>query len=382
MRSSDACGPASETAGRPGERALSLSRLMLRQAACLGLIVAVVASAGCGRRTVAKVNGSKITQEAFYKRLQRAPVSPTVRFPAPVNQQMATSVMDQMISEQLLLDLAKKEGVAPTQQQLDERKKELNGSLLDRGGQDLSKLLGQSGMTSKDLDERLAPEIAQINIIAKYVKVSDDEVQKAYNESTTLPDARKIESVFYLPEAVQLFGIISNSHDKIVEAQKQLNEGVPFTTVASKYSEDTATKNNRGEIGWVNKPDRLRRALPSVPPEVYQKAFATGVGKTTPPFQAAGQWILLRVQDHRPAHMQPFDHVKGVIRDTMLRQKAASNKQVTDMLRNLRKDAKIEVTLPIYGEFFKKMQQEINKQAAAGTALPGGTVTPQPGAAQ
>lgn len=346
-----------------------------RYAAAGVLILGVASSYGCGKRSVASVNGEKITQDAFYKRLQRSPVAPQVTFPPALTQQQAVSVLDSMITEELLLELAEKEKVTPTEEQLEERKKELNGALNDRS-QDLAAMLQRAGMTVKDLEERLKPELAQTNLIAKYVKIPDEEVKKTYDQATTgLPNDQRHRSAFYLPASAKLYGILNPDKEKIMAAKKQLDNGVAFGVVAEQYSDDEQTKRNRGEIGWVNKPDEVRPAPPGVPAEVYDKAFTTPKGKITEPFQASGQWMILRVEDRKEARMQPFDHVKGVIRDRMLRQRAAENEQIVKLLgpvvntqmgpqlslANLRKDAKVDVTLPAYKPVFENYQEQLKK---------------------
>lgn len=337
-----------------------------RYAAGVILIAALAASMGCGRRSVGTVNGSKISQDSFYKRLQRFPIAPQVNFPPPIQQQAAATVLQQMISEQLMLDLAKKEGVLPDQKQLDERKRELNGSLTD-DGRDLTALLNQSGMSHQELDERLKPDLAQMNVLAKYIKVPDADVRKAYEEATKLPNDQKFRSVFYVPESVHLFGILNKDKNQILKAQKQLQNGIAFGVVAEQYSEDVTTKRKRGEIGWINRPDQARPAIRGVPPEIYQTAFKLKAGQTSQPFQAAGQWVLLRAEDRREAKMKSFDHVRGVIRDRILQSKAPQNDKVRKVFEDLQKNIKIDVTLPAYKELFKQIAAQLAPKAGAPT---------------
>ena len=379
------------------EESLVMRASLWRFAAATLLGISLAASYGCGKRAVATVNGEKITQDAFYKRLQRQPVAPNVPFPPPIETQAATIVLDQMIREALFLQLAEKEGVMPDQAQIDERKKELNGALNDRG-QDLATLLSRSGMSHKELDERLKPELAQMNVLAKHVKVTDEEVRQAYDNATrALPADQKYRSAFYLPESAKVYIIQCASRQKIMEAKKQLDQGMSFGVAAEKYSEDENTNKNRGEIpGWVNKPDPVRPAPQGTPPEFFQKVFSMSKGQTSEPFrvrvplpdgQVSEQWLIVRVEDKKPARMQPFEHVKGVIRDRILQQKASQDKKLVKMFTDLRPDAKIEVLLPNYKEVFARVQENLQKQQTitekAITGGTGGTAAPAaPGGGQ
>ncbi len=338
-----------------------------RAAAAIVLGISLAASYGCGKRAVATVNGEKIQQDEFYKRLQRQPIDPRVSFPPPLEAQAAVTVLNAMISERLFLQLSEKENVLPTEEQLEERKKELNGALNDRG-QDLTSLLSRSGMSHKELDDRLKPELAQTNVLAKMLKVSDDEVRKAYDQATTgLPKEEAFKSAFYLPESAKVYIIQNSDRNKILEAKKQLDSGVAFGVVAEKYSADENTKKNRGEIpGWVTKPDPVRPAPQGTPPEFYQKVFSMAKNSTSDPFAVTAgntrQWVIVRVEDKKEARFQPFEHVKGVIKDRILQQKAQSDEKVVKLFSNLRPDAKVEVLLPNYKEVFKRVQENLQKQ--------------------
>lgn len=328
------------------------------------MIALLLASLGCGKRAVGIVNGTKITQDAFYQRLQRFPVDPRAQFPTPIIQQAATAVLNQMITEQLLMDLAKKEGVEPTQTELDARKKELNSYLTDRGT-DLLTMLHGSGMQPKELDQRLMPQLAQINVLAKYEKLSEATVKNTYDEIIHAPLDQRIRSIFYIPEAVHVYAIINPSKAKIDDAKKQLDNNVSFPVVVEQYSSDSS-KDRRGEIGWINKPDAVRPALQGVPPAIYEKAFSTKAGQTTAPFKAGNDWVILRVQEHRDGKIQPFDHVKSMISDRLLQVDAQRNKKLQEVFTNLRKNAKIDITLPGYRELFKNFQQQLNKPVGPG----------------
>lgn len=363
---------------------------LLRVAAAGLVICALGVSMGCGKRPVASVNGEKITQDVFYKRLQRYPVDPRVPFPPRIDQQAASVVLNQLIMEQLLLDLAKKEGVSPTKEQIDERKKELNGALGDRGSNLQELLTNQAGMTHKELDERLKPEIAQINIIQKYVKVPDSRIRKEYETATKLPADKQYMSMFFLPEAAKVSGIVCKTKDKIMQAKKDLDNGVSFSVTSAKYSDDPNTKQSRGVIGWIPRPDKARPAAQNVPPQIYQVALSTKVGDVSAPFQAAGEWVILKVDQRREPHMQPFDHVKGVIRDRIIQFEGSKNKKVAELFQNLRKNAKVDVSMPDYKAFFKNYWLQMQKTApgvggitTAGTpAQPGTTGTQTPGGTQ
>ncbi|MCC6483966.1 MAG: peptidyl-prolyl cis-trans isomerase [Armatimonadetes bacterium] len=327
-----------------------------RYAAASALTLFLAVSYGCGKRGVGTVNGTKISQDTFNKRLQRFPTNPAVQFPPPMQQQVATSVLGSLINETLVLDLAKKEGVEPTEKQVEERQKEMNAALSDQN-RNLNDLLQNSGMTTQELGDRLKPEIAQINILAKYVKVSDADVKKTYDEAIQQGN----RSRFYIPQSVKLSAIVTDTRQKALDAKKAIDSGVAFGTAAEKYSDDVNTKKSRGEIGWVSKPDQFHPAPQGVPPDIFTHAFALKDGQVSAPFQTGNNWVVLKAESVRPSRMQPLDHVKTVIRTVLLQQKAGGDKKLQDLMKNMVKNADVKITLPGYDQFFKQYMENLKK---------------------
>lgn len=327
-----------------------------RYAAATVLALFIAGSYGCGKRGVGTVNGTKIAQDAFNKRLQRFPTDPRVPFPPPMQQQVATAVLSGLINETLVLDLAKKEGVEPTEKQIEDRQRELNSALSDQN-RNLNDLLQNSGMTTQELADRLRPEVAQLNILSKYVKVSDVDVKKAYDEAAKAGS----KSRFYIPQSVKLSAIVTNTKEKAMDAKKALDSGVAFGTAADKFSDDPNTKKSRGDLGWVSKPDQFRPGPPGVPVEVYDHAFALKEGQVSAPFQVSKNWVILKAESVRPARMQPLSHVETAIRSVMLQQKAVSDKKIQDLFKNMRKTAEVSITLPGYDQFFKQYMTNLKK---------------------
>jgi len=329
---------------------------------------------------VGSVNGEGITQDEFYRRLQRFPITPQTQFPPSMSQQAATSVLSSLTMEKLILELAEQENVTPDQEQIDERKNELNGALADRG-RTLENLLQQGGLSDPELDERLKPELAQINILQKYIRIPDSKVRAAYNQATAaLPADQKYMSAFYLPQSVRLYAILNRDQKKINDAARLLKKGVTFQTVVEQFSQDETTRAKSGEIGWVEKPDKIRRPLPDVPAVIYQKAFQLKAGGVTPPFMAGGRWIIVKAITVKAARMQPYDHVRGVIRDKLLNDAAATNPELKDLFQKMMKDAKVEVNLLGYKEFFENYWAEVQKKtpAVGATAVPTGETSGAP----
>lgn len=142
--------------------------------------------------------------------------------------------------------------------------------------------------------------------LADQVKVSDQDLQSYY-------DAHKAE--FAQEEQVKARHILVMVNDKrndaqaqarVEEARKKLAGGADFAAVAREYSDDTASKDQGGDLGWFGRNKMVK--------EFEDAAFGAPVGKVVGPVKSSFGYHLIEVTDKRPAGQQPFDAVKEQIR--------------------------------------------------------------------
>jgi hypothetical protein len=105
-----------------------MSRMRLSVVALVALAIAATMLAGCGRRGLIRVNGEKIRKDEFYSRLERVPVQ-TQQGP----QMAGRYLIQQMIAEKLVQQLAKDKKVEPTEAQINKKidffKKQTGGDI-------------------------------------------------------------------------------------------------------------------------------------------------------------------------------------------------------------------------------------------------------------
>ena len=163
-----------------------MQRMRISVVALLALAVVLSTLVGCGRRGLINVNGEKIAKEEFYARLERVPVQ-TARGKKMAGQY----VIEQMIAERLMQQLAEEKGVEPTEEQIT-KKIDL---VKKQSGGDIRKILAQRGITMEDMKRQLTVEQSMVNVITKGVKVPEADIKKAYE------DALQVEnSIFKRPE--------------------------------------------------------------------------------------------------------------------------------------------------------------------------------------
>lgn len=295
-------------------------------------IVAVVGAAvmftlvGCGRGNFATVGGDKITKDEFYKRLENLPVG---------GRPAGMIVLNQMIDEHLWMQLAKKEGVPPTDDQVNQKFSDAK-----KAG-NLAQQLAQNGMSEEDFKAVLRIQQAQFNVVTKGIKVSDAEIKAYYDKA--------VDTVYTTPERVKIAAIICKSKDAITKANAQIKNGTDFSAVVINLSEDPMSKQARvpGELGWV------WRGQKGVPDNLIGTAFSLKKGEISSPFQVVvngkpADWVIIQCKDHEQKKVRPLDEVKTQISQGLAYVHGQQSPEVAKKFAAIREEAKIKINSDKY----------------------------------
>ncbi len=309
----------------------------------LALVILTTALAGCGKKGLIRVNGEKVSKDEFVQRMERIPVQTQEG-----NKLAGQYIIEQIITEQLIMQLAKKKNVEPTDAQVETKIKALRAE----SGGELPNMLAAQGMTDDDLKAKIRSEQALINILTKGIDIPDEDVKKAYDKALNLED-----SPFKRPAQVKLSVIVSKTAAKANKAYKLLTNGTEFSTIAIQYSEAPDAKTSHGQLNWLAKNDKR------IPQIIRDTAFKLQRGSYSKPFLVNGTWVIMKSDATRPARLIKYEDVKTIIKEQLAVQKGSKNSTFREDLRQFTKDADITVNADRY----KRIPEYIKKQA---TELP------------
>ncbi len=322
--------------------------------AIIAVAVLIPALAGCGRKGLINVNGEKLTKDEFYARLERVPVQ-TIKGGKQVTIPAGQYVIEQMITEQLLQQLAKKENVPATDEQIAAKLKYIKSTT----GGNFAAQLKMQGMSEQDWKRQMALQQTVVNLIGKGSKVTDADVKREYDIELNKPNSQ-----FKKPESVFISVIMVQTKEKVDKAYKLLQDGQDFGSVALQLSEDKVTAPGQGRVGWVSK------NMDVVPQAIRDAAFATGAGKYGKPFKvtdkASTVWIILRADSKRPASTDRYEDVKEIIKEQMSI-KAADRKPFEEMFKKFISDSNMTVN----AERYKSIPDMLKKNAGAAVDIGG-----------
>ena len=239
-------------------------------------------------KSVAAVNGKKITQIQYQEHLKLITAQTPKEQQRPINRQ---AVLNDLINQEIIFQEAKKNKL--------HKDKNIKAQL-------------------KKVERNLMVQTLLSNKIGAK-KISNKELHDVYNKQVA-----NIDPTEYKARHIQV-----TDEDKAKSLISELNDGANFEELAKKESIDSSNKDG-GNIGWFS-PARM-------PP-----AFAEAANKllkgthSQKPVKVGSNYHIIKLEDKRKGEIPKFDQVKEQIRT------AVQQKNLRDYIAKLRNKAKIEV---------------------------------------
>lgn len=216
-------------------------------------------------------------------------------------------------------------------EEINERLRRLVGRFESKGALETA-MKSQGIATEEDLRARLAARIGKEKLIEERIRpaiqVTDEEARKWFDEN---------KNSLALPERVKARHIFLPTLDHPPEQAKQKLDAAllaeltgkkkDFATLAREISEDPATKDNGGDLGWMTR-DRL-------PADFGYPVFSLPVNRPTLLRTRLG-WHLVEVTERKPAEARTFEQAKPEILAAL---EAIKRREAITRLRQSLRDA-------------------------------------------
>lgn len=189
------------------------------------------------------------------------------------------------------------------------------------------------------IDDAVSGILAQEYVVKKFTKeakVSDQEIEKYYNEH---------KSEFLKPAMVKASHIlikvdpdakpedITAALDKTRKIKKKLDAGADFAKLADEYSDDPGSKNKGGNLGFFEKAWMV--------PPFSDTAFALKKGEISEPVKTRFGYHIIKVEDRKDARQQDLKSAKPNIQSKLINMKV--NKAINKDFERLKKKYKVEI---------------------------------------
>jgi len=261
-------------------------------------------------KTVAVVNGQKISAEELTKKLWW---------------QYAAQGLTELVDEKLLLEEGSRLGIKADEKEVAARYNALAGGYADKAA--FEKNLKSVGWSSDDLRALIRRQliIRGTVIAAKKLAVTDEDA-KAFFE--------KNKERLGTPASVKLSQIFVNTKAEADDAYELLSSvGADFAKLSSLKSADANLRKNNGSLGYISKGMLL--------PEIEKEIFALQDGQYTKPIATGNGFSIFRAEEHKPGKEASFEAIKDELKTAILNQEITQ--KLPELAAELRQKAKIEI---------------------------------------
>ncbi|MBB3109342.1 foldase protein PrsA [Paenibacillus phyllosphaerae] len=275
------------------------------------LVIAVVKPPfGGASETVATVNGAKITKDQLYDTM--------ISYGGG-------SMLDSLISDELLKQEADKAGIAVTDADIEKEIEAIKKSFTTED--EFNAWLQNYGMTMDSFREQVPQQVMLRKILEPQTGVTDEQVKQYYEDNKASYDTQ---------EQVQASHILVKTKAEAEEILKQLKEGADFATIAKEKTLDEASKEAGGDLGFF-------------PKGVMDSAFETAAfalknpGDLSEPVETTYGFHIIKLTEHKAAVASTFEEKKEEIKTLLVSQKVSELSG--DWLAGIKADADITNTL-------------------------------------
>ncbi|MDF2502962.1 peptidylprolyl isomerase [Clostridium sp.] len=294
---------------------------------------------GIMKSTVAKVNDEKITRGQLDDRMKGIISQIKQQYgdnytsndqAVEALKQQKQSMLDEMVTETLLLQKAKSMKLVPSDSELNtEVTKQYNSTKSQyKTDAEWKTALSQNGFTDASLKEQIKNGVIinkVVDNVTKNVKVTDKQIQDYYNANQSQFTTQ--------PNKVHLAHILVKTQADAQKAKDRIDKGEDFAKVAKEVSTDTGSKDNGGDLG------DLEEANSGLDATFLKAGLALKPGEVSAPVQTQFGWHVIKCITKTEYPVKKLDEVKSDIKDTLI--KTAKQDATTKAIDKWKKEAKI-----------------------------------------
>jgi parvulin-like peptidyl-prolyl isomerase len=261
-----------------------------------------------------------------------------------------------LIQNQIVEQLAKKEGVYPSDADIQNLYKEVIYLQDKKSVKPFEKQLSDLGLTPAYFQQdQILPHLCQINLAAKGLKITDQDLNSYYSER--LADEFTVHSSAHIQRMVLTTKAEADKISSEIKAGKSFDE---------MYSKSESKDPDFGDIPqWIALDDKDPQFLP-----VITALNATPVGSVTAPISFQGAFWIIKVVEKRPAEIIPQNKVPATLREGLMQEKSgADSARLTAFegeLNAAQRNADIKVMDPQYKDLVTELKNppDISKLTA------------------
>jgi foldase protein PrsA len=289
----------------------SVSRLAVL---VLAAVLVALALVGCGAKNVATVNGQGIPLADLSQQFAAVKANYPTMFPAGASgaaqeAEFKKRLLDNMIDQALVSQEAGKMGITVKDADINKQFAEIRKQF--KTDADYKAALKKFATTEAKLKDQIRQQLLLQAItakLAKNVKVTDAQIKAYYDKN---------KAQYLQTAAKRVAHILVATKDAKLGADilKQIQGGADFSAMAKKYSIDTASAQQGGDLGWPT--------TPYVPQFQAAVDKLTKVGQLSPLTKSPYGYHIIKLEAVRAAKQKTLAEVSATIKAQLVQQQLA-----------------------------------------------------------
>lgn len=250
--------------------------------------------------------------------------------------------LDQMVDEKLIQQEASRLQLGVKEEEVEKAVSEvMRRNSLTR--EQLEAALRQEGKGLNEYKAQiLRPQLLRLKVLNVQVRsrisVSEDEIKALYQQNVrSLGAETKVRArhvFFYIPPGTSS----KKAAKRVALARKvldQLNHGGDFAELVNKYSDDSVTRADGGDLGSISRG--------SLPARIEDEVFRMKKGEIRGPLRSSRGVHIVQVTEREESAARPYDEVREQLRAQLLNEK--TEKATRTWLKDVRKRSYVEIKL-------------------------------------
>lgn len=293
-------------------------------------MLVVSLAAGCSAGAIS-VNGSEIPGGDFHREVERRLTLIKGKNPeelkgergARLTKETERQVATEMIKAELVRQQARELGVFEASAKEAERRLNEERAKLGEDGFErrlAEQELDEAGYLGRLEEQVLVEELGKA--VSSELSVTEDEAESYYLTHKELYSASAM---------VRLAHILVDTEGQALMVAEQVARGEDFARLAQSVSQDAATRNNGGEMGWVEKG--------TMEPAFEQAAFGLDTGQVSGVVTGTDGFHVIKVLERRESYVLPFASARDRVMADLLNLR--KKEKFSDWLRTVYANAQV-----------------------------------------
>lgn len=264
--------------------------------------------------------------------------------------QLEVNIIDSLIVLKLIGRYAEENNIAVPEEEINDQLDLIIETYPSE--QDFDADLESKGVDRDFLVSELKGQLLRERVFVKEtlnVIVTTEQAKAYYQENK--------ETLFKIPEKIKVSHILAifpwvevngeeteegrkEALDKIEYIKEKIDDGEDFETIAIEFSDDTATKENGGDLGYISRSQMVE--------EFDKEAFSLDVGEISNIVETVYGYHIIKAVDFQEEYIKDFEDVEETINEYLLNQVKVTKWE--DFILSLIEVVDIEYLTDIEGE--------------------------------